>query len=81
MTMREKGRDLTQSYDKAPTPTEMSKVTTQRHKKNSLTERLLTDLGTVSWSNHGHPTGVVNLVFGPNLPTPRNSRIIKSTRV
>ena len=23
--VREKGRDLTQSYDKAPTPTEMSK--------------------------------------------------------
>ena len=25
---------------------------------------------TVSWSNYGHPTGVVNLVYGPNLPTP-----------
>ena len=25
---------------------------------------------TVSWSNYGHPTGVVNLVYGLNLPTP-----------
>ena len=25
---------------------------------------------TISWSNYGHPTGVVNLVYGPNLPTP-----------
>ena len=36
---------------------------------------------TVSWSNYGHPTGVVNLVYEPNLPTPRNSRVIKRTHV
>ena len=24
-------------------------------------------LRTVSWSNYGHPTGVVNLVYGPFL--------------
>ena len=34
-------------------------------------------LTTVSWSNYDHPTGVVNLVYGPNLPTPRNSRVIQ----
>ena len=61
---------------KAPTPTEMSKGKwqhKQRHKKvrlNSGSDRLR----TVSWSNYSHPTGVVNLVYGPNLPTPRNSR-------
>ena len=38
-------------------------------------------LRTVSWSNYGHPTGVVNLVYGLNLPTRRNSRLIKRTHV
>ena len=38
-------------------------------------------LGTVRWINYGHPTGVVNMVYGPNLPTPRNSRVIKRTHV
>ena len=38
-------------------------------------------LRTVSWSNYVHPTGVVNLVYGPNLPTPRNSRVIKRSHV
>ena len=36
---------------------------------------------TVSWSSYGHPTGVVILVYGPNLPTPRNSRVIKRTNI
>ena len=31
-------------------------------------------LRTISWSNYSHPTGVVNLAYGLNLPTPRNSR-------
>ena len=44
----EKGRDLTQSYDKASTPTE--KPTKQRDntltpRKTSITQRLRTDLG------------------------------------
>ena len=38
-------------------------------------------LRTVSWRNLGHPTGVVNLVYGPNLPTPRSTRVIKRTQV
>ena len=38
-------------------------------------------LRTVSWSNYGHQTGVVNLVFGSNLPAPGNSRVIKRTHV
>ena len=38
-------------------------------------------LRTVSWSNYSHPTGVVNLVYGPNLPTSRNSCGIKRTNL
>ena len=43
-----KGRDLTQSYDKSPTPTEKFQKATWKHKnatKNSITQRLRTDLG------------------------------------
>ena len=52
---------------KAPTPTEMSKG--QRDNTNNTTKKLyytaVADrLRTVSWSNYGHPTGVVSLVYG-----------------
>ena len=48
------------------------------HCKNWLFYTVVADrLRTVSWSNYGHPTCVVNLVYGPNLPTPRNSSVIK----
>ena len=68
---------------KAPTPTEMSKG--QKDNTNNATKkfdyRSVADrLRTVSWSNYGHPTGVVNLVYGTKLPTPRNSHVIKRTR-
>ena len=58
---------------KAPTPAEMSKG--QNDNTNNVTKmfdyRAVADrLRTVSWSNNGHPTGVANLVYGPNLPTP-----------
>ena len=81
---KEKGRDLTQSYDKSPTPTEMSKG--QSDNTNNATKKfdytaVADRLRMVSWSNYGHPTGVVNLVYGPNLPTPRNNRVIKTTHV
>ena len=67
---------------KAPTPIEMSKG--QNDSTNNATKkfdyRAVADrLRTVSWSNYGHPTGVVNLVYGPDLPTPR--RVIKDTRL
>ena len=63
---------------KALTPAEMSKG--QGDNTNNATKKLdytavVDRLRTVSWSNYGHPTGVVNLVYGPNLPTPRNSRV------
>ena len=38
-------------------------------------------LRTVSWSTYGHQTGVVNLDYGPNRPTPRNSGVIKRTHI
>ena len=56
---------------KAPTPAEMSKG--QNDNTNNATKKfdytaVADRLRTVSWSNYGHPTGVVNLVYGPNLP-------------
>ena len=69
---------------KAPTPTEMLKG--QRDNTNNATKKfdytaVADRLKTVSWSNYIHPTGVVNLVYGTNLPIPRNSRVIKRTHV
>ena len=65
---------------KAPTPTDLSKG--QSDNINNVTIKfdytaVADRLRTVSWSNCGHQTGVVNMVYGPNLPTPRNSRVIK----
>ena len=34
-------------------------------------------LRTVSWSNYGHPTGVVYRFYRAHLPTHRNSRAIE----
>ena len=69
---------------KAPTPTEMSKG--QSDNTNNATKKfdytaVAYRLRTVSWRNYGHPTGVVNLVYGLDLPFPRNSRVIKRTHV
>ena len=69
---------------KAHTPTEMSQG--QSDNTNNATKKfdytaVADRLRTVSWSNYGHPTGVVNLVYGPNLPTNRNSIVIKRTHV
>ena len=44
----QKGGDLTQSYDKSPTPTEMSKGqsdNTNNATKSSIKQKLLTDVG------------------------------------
>ena len=70
----EKRRDLTQSYDKTPTPTEKSKKQRDNTKKNNATKffdyTTIADLlRTVSWSNDSHPTGVVKPVYGiPTFP-------------
>ena len=80
-TIREKGRDLTQSYDKSPYTNRNVKRAKWQHKQRFDYTAVANRLRTVSWSNYGHPTGVVNLVYGPNLPTPRNSCVIKRTHV
>ena len=56
---------------KAHTPTEISLG--QSDNTNNATKKfdytaVADRLRTVSWSNYSHPTGVVNLVYGPNLP-------------
>ena len=56
-------------------------MTTQTTPKKFDYRAVADQLRTVSWSNYGHPTGVVNLVYGPNLPTPRNSRVMKRTHI
>ena len=74
--MKEKKEEIRLSptcITKAPTPTEMSKR--QSDNTNNATKKfdytaVADRLRTVSWSNYGRPTGVVNLVYGPNLPTP-----------
>ena len=40
-----------------------SVILSQKFDYTAVTDRLR----TVIWSNYGHPTGVVNLVYGPNL--------------
>ena len=70
---REKGRDLTQSYNKSPYTNNMSlglsdntNNSTKRFHYTAVADRLR----AVSWSNYGNPTGVVNLVYGPTFPLP-----------
>ena len=70
--LREKGRDLTQSYDKSPyTDRELQKATWQHiNATKNLDYTTIADwLRTVSWSNASHPTGVVKPVYGiPTFP-------------
>ena len=58
------------------------KVTTQKTPQKRLHSGYgPTDLGQSVGVTTATKTGVVNLVYGPNLPTPRNSRVIKMTHV
>ena len=62
----EKGRDLTQSYGKAPTLPEKSNKQHDniKHATKNLDYTTIADrLRTVSWSNSSHPTGVVKPVY------------------
>ena len=69
---REKGRDLTQSYDKSPYTDRKIQKATWQHKndtKNFDYTTIADRLRTVSWDNDRHPTGVVKPVYGiPTLP-------------
>ena len=63
---REKGKDLTRSYDKSPTPTEKSRKQSD-NTKTAPKLRLPNDgdrLGAVTWSNGSYPTNVVKSVYG-----------------
>ena len=63
---------------KAPTPAELSKGQNDNTNNAKFDYTAVADrLRTVSWSNYGHPTGVDNLVYGPNLPTSRNRFVNK----
>ena len=67
---------------KAFTPTVNLKKQSDNTKtptKSSIKLWSRTDLGR-SVGDYSHPTDAVNLVYGPNLPTPRNSHVIKMTR-
>ena len=80
---REKEGHLTQSYDKTPYTNrkfENQRTTHKRHQNFDYTT-IADRLRTVSWSNNSHPTGVVKpSLKGTNLPTHRNSSVIKQTR-
>ena len=57
----EKGRDLTQSYDKSPNTHRKPQKASWQH-TNDIT--IADWLRTVSWGNDNHPTGVVKRVYG-----------------
>ena len=70
--MREKERDLTQSYDKSPytnRKTQKKRDNTQNANKNVDYTTITDRLRMVSWGNDSHPTVLVKLVNGiPILP-------------
>ena len=69
------------SMIKAPTPTEMSKGQNDNtiNATNKFYYKAIEDqLRTVSWSNYGHPTGVV---YRAHLPTHRNNCVIASKNI
>ena len=82
-TMRQNGRDLTQSYDKRPFTHRKSKKHCDNIKnatKNFDYTTIVDRLRTVSWSNSSHPTGVVKPgLRALNLPTHRKSSVINRT--
>ena len=70
LSTREKGRDLTQYYDKSPYTNRKIQKATWQHKKShqNFDYTTIADrLRTVSWGNDSFPTGVVKPVNG--IPT------------
>ena len=68
---------------KAPTPTEMSKE--QSDNTNNVTKTfdytaVADRLRTVSWSNYGHPTGVLTWFTGLTFPLPQQPCNQKDTK-
>ena len=76
----EKGRDLTQSYDKSPYTDRTIQKATWKHEddtKNFDYTTIADRLRTVSWGNDSHPTGVVKPVYG--IPTfPLTAKVLQS---
>ena len=67
---REKGRDLTQTYDNSPyTHRKIPKATSQQKNitNNFDYTMIANQLRTVSWSNDSHPIGVVKPAY--RIPT------------
>ena len=80
---RQKGGDLTQSYDKSPYTNrnvKRGKVTTQTTPQKRIKQRLRTDLG-----RSVGVTTATKLVWltglRANLPNPHNCRVIKRTHI
>ena len=80
--VREKGRDLTQSYDKNPYIHKNIQKASWQHKtppKTSITQRLRTDLGRSVGVTAVTPLVCLNRLRALNLPNNRNSRVIERT--
>ena len=75
--VRQKGRDLTQSYDKRPNPQRKIQKASWQHKNATKTFDYTTiadRLRAVSRSNSSHPTGVGKPVYGrPTFPVTATS--------
>ena len=83
---REKGRDLTQSYDKSPYTHRKIQKATRQHKnatKNFNYTTIADRLRTVSGSNNIHPNGEVKPVCERSTfsLTALNSRVIERTHI
>ena len=70
---REKGRDLTQSYDKTPYTSRNVKGqsdNTNNATKSSITQRQRTDLGRSVWVTTATTMVWLNRFTGPTFPLP-----------
>ena len=87
MPVREKGRDLTQSYDKSPCTHRKIQKASWQHKKNATKNFDYTTIADwlrmVSWSNVQQSTPMVwlNRSTSAQPSTNRNSRVIKRTHI
>ena len=81
---KDKGRYMTKSYDKSPYDRKNVKTAKwkhkQRHKKFDHTA-VADRLGTVSWSNYDHPTGVVTGLRAQPSNSPQQSCNQKDTHL
>ena len=67
MSLKEKGRYLTQSYDKSPQNNPQGQVKTQKRDQNFDYTTIPERLRTVSRGDDGYQTGVVKPFYG--IPT------------